>query len=215
MNRNQLLQIAPLMGIARADTFLGPIERACARYSINTIKRQAHFLAQLLHESQNFGRMVENLNYTPAGLLATFGHHFTEDQAEQYGRTPEHPANPRMIAQLAYNGRMGNLPNSEDGWRFRGRGGIQLTGRSNYTACGAAIGYDLVSSPELVQEADVGMLAGGWFWNEGNRTGKSLNALADIGDVAGIRKIVNGGTLGLQECTTLTTRALGVLGAAA
>lgn len=214
MNRSQLLQIAPLMGIARADTFLGPIERTCARYSIVTVKRQAHFLAQLLHESQNFGRMVENLNYTPAGLLATFVGHFTEAQAEQYGRTDDHAANQRMIALLAYNGRMGNKANSEDGWRYRGRGGIQLTGLDNYTRCGAAIGYDLVSSPELVQEAEIGVLAAGWFWNEGNRTGKSLNALADIGDVGGIRKIVNGGKIGLTECTTLTTRALGVLGAA-
>jgi putative chitinase len=218
MNRRQLLQIAPLMGIARADTFLGPLRDSMTRYGIDTVARQAHFLAQILHESQNLAVMVENLNYKPSGLLATFNtleiKRFSEEDAERLGRTDEHPANQREIALHAYNGRMGNKIDSEDGWRYRGRGPIQITGLYNVTRCGAAIGYDLVSSPELLQEPDVGCLSSGWYWDAGNPHGSSLNKYADVGDVGAITRAINGGKTGLLERYDLTKRALGVLGAA-
>lgn len=213
MNRKQLLQIAPLMGVARADTFLVPLQRAMLRWDIVSINCQAGFLAQVLHESQNLGRMSENLNYTPQGLLATFGHHFTKEQADEYGRTDAHPANQRAIALLAYGDRMGNAPGSEDGWRYRGRGPIQLTGRSNYQRCGPRIGYDLLTSPELLEQADVGCVAAAWFWAEGNPTGKSLNSLAERVDVGAVTRSINGGNIGLVERSNLTQRALKVLGA--
>lgn len=215
MDRRQLLQIAPLMGIARADTFLIPLERAMRRWDIVSVNCQANFLAQVLHESQNFGRMVESLDYKAASLRATWPTHFTEEQAEKYGRTAEHPANQRMIAQLAYNGRMGNAPDSEDGWRYRGRGPIQLTGKANYLRCGTAIGYDLLASPELVQEPDVGCVVAGWFWAVGNATGKSLNPLAERMDVGAVTRAINGGNLGLVERSNLAQRALRALGPAA
>lgn len=216
MERRQLLQIAPLMGIQRADIFLGPLEDGMRRSDIVTPTCQAHYLAQVLHESQNFGSMVENLNYKPSGILTTFNtdkiKRFSEEEAEKYGRTDAHPANQRMIALTAYNGRMGNAVDSEDGWRYRGRGPIQLTGRDSYAHCGAAIGYDLLSSPELAQEPAVGCLISAWFWAVGNRTGKSLNALAERGDVGAITRAINGGNLGLVERSNLTQRALKALG---
>lgn len=211
MIRSQLVKIAPLMGLARADTFLVPLEKAMRRWDITSVNAQANFLAQVLHESQNLAVMVENLNYSPAGLLATWPTHFTEEQAERYGRTKDHPAAMVMIANMAYNGRMGNAPDSNDGWRHRGRGPIMITGRDNYLRCGAAIGFDLLSSPELLQEPDVGCLAAGWFWAVGNKTGKSLNAPAERMDVGAVTRGVQGGNLGLVARSDLTQRALKVL----
>ena len=214
MKRSQLAQIAPLMGLARADTFLGPLEKAMLRWDITSLHCQANFLAQVIHESQNLAVMVENLNYSPQGLLATFPTHFTEEQAERFGRTKDHPAGQVAIANMAYNGRMGNATDSTDGYRYRGRGPIQLTGRTNYARCGAAIGLDLVGSPELLQEPDIGCLAAGWFWAVGNRTGKSLNFQAECMDVGAVTRAVNGGNLGLVARSDLTQRALRILGAA-
>ena len=211
MKRSQLVQIAPLMGISRADTFLVPLEKAMLRWDITSPHCQANFLAQVIHESQNLAVMAENLNYSPAGLLATFPTHFTEEQAERFGRTKEHPAAQVMIANMAYNGRMGNAVDSSDGYRFRGRGPIQLTGRNNYTKCGAALGLDLLSSPELLQEPDIGCLAAGWFWAVGNATGKSLNYQAECMDVGAVTRVINGGNHGLVARSDLTQRALKAL----
>ncbi len=216
MERRQLLQIAPLMGVQRADIFLGPLEAGMRRFGIESLKCQAHYLAQLLHESQNFAVMAENLNYSPAGLQATFnppGHiRFSDEDAEKYGRTAAHPANQRMIAMVAYNGRMGNRIDSEDGYRYRGRGPIQITGHDNYLKCSTAIGVDLLASPELLQEPETGCLAAAWFWAKGNPTGKSLNTLAELGDVGAITRAINGGNKGLLERSNLTQRALKTLG---
>ena len=213
MIRSQLLQIAPLMGVARADTFTVPLQNAMKKFGIDSVAAQAGFLAQVLHESGNLAVMAENLNYSPAGLCGTFRSHFTDEQADQYGRTATQPANQRMIAMCAYNGRMGNANDTEDGWRFRGRGPIQLTGRANYKRCGDAIGYDLIASPDLLQQPDVGCLAAAWFWASGNSTGKSLNAPAERGDVGAVTRAINGGNNGLVERSNLTQRALKVLGA--
>lgn len=203
------------MGAARADTFLNPLKAGMTRYGIDTVDRQAHYLAQVLWESQNFGRLVENLNYKPSGILATFNtstkKRFSEEDAERLGRTDEHPANQRGIALQAYNGRMGNRIDSEDGYRYRGRGPIQLTGRDNYARCGKAIGYDLLASPELLQEAAAGCLASAWYWAEGNPHSVSLNKFADQADVGAITRAINGGNHGLVERFNLTKRALGVL----
>ena len=103
------------------------------QFNITNPLEQAHLLGQCAHESMNFTRLVENLNYSAEGLLATFPNRFTTEAANAYGRTAEHAANPLQIANIAYNGRMGNAPNSDDGYNFRGRGFIQLTGRDNYT----------------------------------------------------------------------------------
>lgn len=213
MNRSQLTKIAPLMGIARADTFLIPLEKAMRRFDIVSVNCQANFLAQVIHESQNLNRLVENLNYSPEGLLATWPSHFTEETAQRWGRTKDHEASQVNIANIAYNGRMGNRLDSTDGWRYRGRGPIMITGQANYLRCGAAIGFDLLSSPELLQEPDIGCLAAGWFWAMGNPTGKSLNAQAERMDVGAVTRAINGGNIGLVARSDLTQRAVSVLGA--
>lgn len=212
MKLHQLLAIAPVIGTARGGAFLGPLNAAMAKFGIDTPVRQAAFVGQLLHESGNLTRMVENLNYTPEGLLSTFKRHFTPLTARQYGRTDAHPADQRMIANIAYANRMGNgTPESGDGWRFRGRGPIQLTGRANYKACGAGIGLDLIAKPELLEQPDTGCLAAAWFWAKGNSTGRDLSLLADDRNVTAITRAVNGGENGLTHRKELTMRAMQVL----
>lgn len=215
MTRDELIAIMPLAR-ARIDAFIGPINATMERFEINTIGRRAAFVAQIAHESANLKRMVENLNYSPEGLMATFNTpkvtRFTKVDAYRYGRTPEHPANQEMIANIAYAGRMGNGPmESGDGWRYRGRGPGQLTGKSNYARCGAALGLDLLSFPEQVELPDVGTMAFGWFWIEGNPRSIDLNVLADKGDIEGISRTVNGGDNGMDERIALYTKAIGVL----
>ncbi len=117
-----------------------------------------------------------------------------------------------MIANVAYANRMGNGSiESGDGWRYRGRGPGQLTGHDNYKACGAALGLDLLAYPDQVALPEVGCLAFAWFWSKGNKTGKSLNSLAEAGRIDEISLAVNGGTLGLSERARLTSHVLGVL----
>lgn len=215
MNRQQLLAIMPSTE-SRIERWLQPLNHAMQRFDIATPARCAAFLAQIAHESAFLSRVTENLNYSPAGLLATFNTRstirFTDAAAQRYGRTAEHPADQRMIANIAYANRMGNGPvESGDGWRYRGRGPGQLTGKNNYAACGAALGIDLVASPDLLELPDIGAQAFGWYWHAGNPLGKSLNALADSGDIDAISRAVNGGSNGLAERTALYRQALQVL----
>lgn len=212
MNLHQLLTIAPAVGKDRGEAFIGPLTVAMERFDIDTPVRQAAFVGQVLHESGNFTRMTENLNYSAEGLLATFRRHFTQLTANQYGRTAAHPANQQMIANIAYGNRMGNgAPEGGDGWRFRGRGPIQLTGRANYRACGKAIGIDLIAKPELLEHPEAGCLAAAWFWSAGNPSGRDLSLLADERNVTAITRAVNGGENGLLHRKELTSRAMQVL----
>jgi putative chitinase len=209
MKLEQLIAVGPVQpGIAAR--FIDPLNQAMARFGINTPEREALFIAQVLHESLNLARMVENLNYRPEVLVSKFNGRFTRQIADEYGYVPGvQPANQRMIANIAYGSRMGNGPiHSDDGWRYRGRGPIQLTGKDNYRRCGAAIGLDLVKWPELLEQPGPGCLAAGWFWNSGNRLGHSLNALADAGEVGAITRAINGGDTGLVERLNLAQRAL-------
>lgn len=211
MNKEQLQQIAP-----RAVAYLDAINDAMARFDITTPASQAAFIAQMLHESKNFTEMTENLNYSPASLMSTFNTskitRFTAATASLYGRTAQHPANQQMIANIAYANRMGNgNVESGDGWRNRGRGPGQLTGHDNYLACGNALGIDLLVSPDQVAQPEIGCLAFAWFWAGGNKTGCSLNRLADEGLIDDISVVVNGGTLGMPERARLTAQVLGVL----
>lgn len=204
MTPDQLRKVAP-----RALPYLPQINVAMAKFGITSAKSQAAFVAQMLHESANFTAMEENLNYSPGGLMATWPKRFTPALAAQYGRTVAHPANQTMIANIAYGGRMGNgSASTNDGWRYRGRGPGQLTGHDNYRDCGAALGIDLLAYPELVASPDVGCLAFAWFWAKGNPTGKSLNLLADSGQINAISVAVNGGNKGLIERAQLTRELL-------
>lgn len=223
ITRAQLLAIAPAVG-SRADIFIGPINKTAERFQVNTRRRLAEFLAQVLHESGNFQFMAENLNYTPEALLATFNTpnvaRFTKTDAYRYGRTMEHPADQVTIANIAYCRRMGNGPmESGDGWRYRARGPGQLTGKANFERCGAVLGLDLISRPELVEQPETGMLAFGWYWAGGNARGLNLNTYADAGDIDTISDVINigrptpryGDAIGFKERKALRDRCLEVL----
>jgi putative chitinase len=122
-----------------------------ARHGITKDIHIVHMMAQFSHECGEGHEMTESLNYKPSALLSQWSNHFTPAQAQAYGRTANHPANEKMIGILAYGGRMGNAaPPSEEGYKFRGRGLIQTTGKDAYAALGALMDLDLVSSPELV-----------------------------------------------------------------
>jgi len=163
------------------------------KFSINTPLRLAHFLSQVAHESGNFKFLKENLNYGAAGLRTTFPKYFKDDiTAKQYERNQE------KIANRVYSSRMGNGDEaSGDGWKFRGRGYIQLTGKVNYTEFDKVVDDDILSNPDLVSNK-YPLLSAAWFWNSRN-----LNELADKGntdlDVTNITKKVNGGVHGLAD----------------
>lgn len=182
-----------------AHVWLPVLEQAMQEFGVDMLRRQASFLAAVGHESRNLTQLRESMNYKPAGIIGTFRHHFTPEQAERYGRTPAHPADQIAIANIAYNGRMGNRPGSDDGWNFRGGGPGQLTGRSNYAACGKALGIDLIGNPSLIVQPAIGARAFGWFWREGNKTGQSLNNFVDRKDMFGLTEAINGGAIGLSD----------------
>ena len=158
------------------------------RYEINTPKRLAHFLSQCGHESGGFRVFSENLNYSTEGLLKTFSKYFDAKTAAEYARKPERIAN-RVYASRMANGNEA----SGDGWRFRGRGLIQLTGRANYTAYDKAVSENVLENPDLVAGA-LALDSAGWFWHT-----NGLNKIADAGDVTAVTKRVNGGTHGLAD----------------
>jgi putative chitinase len=186
MNLSKLNTIIP---VTVADQIPAVIEK----FQINTPLRLAHFLAQCAHESGNFKAVTENLNYGAAGLRSIFGKYFKDDaSAKASERKPE------KIANKVYASRMGNGDEaSGDGFKFRGRGYIQLTGKDNYSAFDKVVDDDILSNPDLIA-TKYPLLSAAWFWNS-----RSLNTLADKGatvaDVTAITKKVNGGTHGLDE----------------
>lgn len=176
------------------------VEAVIAEAQLNRPVRLAMWLAQCGHESRGFTALEENLNYSAEALARTWPKRFpTPAEAESYARHPE------AIANRVYGGRMGNGPEaSGDGWRFRGRGLIQLTGRANYTACAAALGLDCVAHPELLAEHRGAALSAAWFW-------KTRKLVALGGDVAAVTRVINGGTNGLAGREILYRRALAAL----
>jgi putative chitinase len=128
-------------------------EDVFAKHGITKDIHIVHMMAQFSHECGEGNEMTESLNYRPSALLSQWSGHFTPAQAAAYGRTANHPANQKMIGELAYGGRMGNAPApSEDGYKYRGRGLIQTTGKTGYADLAALTGLDLVNSPELVTD---------------------------------------------------------------
>lgn len=213
MKLSQLLAIAPVG--PRAGIFLAPLTAAMDRCARSPSARGT-FLAQCLHESMMLARMTENLNYSPAGLMATFNTktriRFTPELAARYGRVEGRAANQQMIANIAYAKRMGNGDiESGDGWRYRGRGPIQITGTDNYRALGQYLGVDMLAGADRVAQPEAGCMAAAWFWERGNPTGRSLSLLADAGRFDDVSRAINGGTKGLQERRALTLKAIKVL----
>ena len=175
------------------DDVIAQIPDTAKRFEINTPLRLAHFLAQCGHESGGFKATQENLNYSASGLKGIFSKYFKEaGLAESYQR------NPQKIASRVYGGRMGNGPESTgEGYKFRGRGYIQLTGKDNYTAFGKAINEDMTANPDKVA-THYALLSAAWFF-----TKNGLHKMADGGAtdavVTQITKRVNGGTIGLPD----------------
>lgn len=202
--------------LARAQLWLEPFVAVMALHDISTRQRKSAFLAQIGHESGGLRMVEESLNYTPEAILKTFNTlqvtRFSVEQARLYGRNGGKQASQNMIASIAYANRMGNgPPESMDGWVYRGRGPIQLTGKNAYRRCGDALGINLVSRPDLLLDPSYGAQAAAWFWSEGNSTGKSLNLLADAGNYERIGKIINGGTNGMHERLEMTANNLATL----
>jgi putative chitinase len=175
------------------EAVIAQIPDTAKKFEINTPLRLAHFLAQCGHESGGFRATQENLNYSASGLKGIFGKYFKEaGLAESYQR------NPQKIASRVYGGRMGNGPESTgDGYKFRGRGYIKLTGKDNYTAFGKAINEDMTANPDKVA-SHYALLSAAWFFNK-----NGLHKIADQGStdavVTSITKRVNGGTIGLAD----------------
>lgn len=191
------------------------INEAMALFDISTPKRQAAFLAQIGHESGCLTSFTENLNYTPEGLLATFGKRFTKDDAARYGRTASHLADQSSIACIAYANRMGNGPReSGDGWRYRGRGPIQSTGLDNYTMARDALRKllgadvpDFVTDPGQVATPQWGAMCAALYWQT-----HQCNALADLGEFDSITKAINPAMAGKDARSALWGKAKAALG---
>lgn len=160
------------------------------KWGINTPLREAHFIAQLAHESAQFTRLEENLNYSAKRICEVWPKRFANlTEAGPYANNPE------RLANRVYANRIGNgVEASGDGWRYRGRGPIQITGRANYQSAGDGIGLALVETPEAVLRPLVGCDVAGWFWQS-----RKLNALADVDNIRHITMRVNGGSEGLEE----------------
>jgi putative chitinase len=175
------------------DTVIGQIPGVMDTFQINTPLRLAHFLAQCGHESGGFKHTNENLNYSADGLKKIFPKYFAQaGLAESYARQPE------KIASRVYGGRMGNGDEStKEGFKFRGRGYIQLTGKSNYSEFDKFVNEDILANPDLVA-TQYPLLSAAWFFHK-----NGLNAIADKGaddaTVTSVTKRVNGGTIGLPD----------------
>lgn len=202
---------AMLNNNSESDVWYDALSEIMPKYGIDTPNRIAGFIAQCAHESADFKRLEENLNYSEKALKSVFGRYFgagaKKRDAAEYARNPE------MIANYVYQdefrtkkGAMGNV-NDGDGWRFRGRGLKQLTGRNNYTAFGKTVDMTAEEAAEYVATPKGAVESACWFWDT-----NKLNAIADTGDIVKMTKKINGGTIGLEDRTERWEKALAVLG---
>ena len=178
------------------------------KYQIDTPKRVAGFIAQTAHESASYKTITENLNYSAKALDAIFGKYFKRAarDSEPYHRQPE------KIANVVYANRMDNGDtDSGDGWKYRGRGPIQLTGKKNYSSFAEDMDVDVVDNPDMVSEdKEVALMSAIWYWNK-----NGLNRYADSGDIKTMTKRINGGYIGLEDRIHHWKEALHMLGSEA
>ena len=178
-----------------------PLNQVFVKYEIDTPKRQAAFIGQCSYESANFTNLQENLNYSAQRLMQVWPSRFPYIiAAEPYAHNPE------KLANFVYAGRMGNLEDG-DGYTYRGRGLIQITGREMYAKCGNALGIDLIDNPDLLLTPEYATLSAAWFWNK-----HGLNTLADVQEYGTMTRRINGGITGLDDRIVKITKALEVLG---
>lgn len=209
--------------IKNPEKWIDAIVATCEEFAINTPQRIASFLAQTSHESGGYTMLKENLNYRATTLAACWPPRFAvqEPDPNKPGKTrakkdakganiPTKLAEsiagkPDQIALLTYSNRMGNGPaESGDAAKFIGRGLKQLTGKDNYTRCGAALSVDLVTNPDLLLEPMYAARSAGWFW-----AANGLSAFADVGDIKGMTKKINGGYIGLEARQALYDACVG------
>lgn len=195
------------------DKWLPHIIKTCEEFEINTEQRIAAFLAQTSHESAGYTMLEENLNYSDVTMAAVWPARFAvqEPDPNKPGKTrakkDEKGKNipnafakalhrkPQLIANSVYSNRMGNgTVESGDGWKHRGMGAKQLTGKDNHKRCGDYLGVDFLENPSLLLEPEYAARSAGWFW----KTNK-LNSFADIGDIKGMTKVINGGLIGYEQ----------------
>ncbi len=195
----QLQDFLPRTSIDILQRYCAPLNQMTRRYNIDTSLRLAHFLAQIAHESGGLRYVSENLNYSAKALRAVFGKYFpTDEHAEACARQPE------KIANIVYANRMGNgNTESGDGWNYRGRGLIQITGKDNYSALSGFLDVDLLHSPDLLaDDPSLAVASACWYWQN-----RKLNQYADQDDIHKITKLINGGYNGLEDRTELLVRA--------
>ncbi|MBX7220318.1 MAG: glycoside hydrolase family 19 protein [Blastocatellia bacterium] len=185
----QFHAFAPTANPAWSAELVAAINEFFPKFGITTPARVAAFMAQAAHETGGFTRLTENLNYSAPGLVATFPNRFDRSTATIYARQPE------RIANRAYANKLGNGDErSGDGWRYRGRGIFQLTGKDNYRAYGKACGQDWLNHPELVAEPRGAVLSACAYWSA-----NSLSGLADVGNFRELTRKINRALLGLTE----------------
>lgn len=201
---DQLRQIIPANPYV--EQWCEALNKILPDYEINTPQRVAAFLAQCAHESGGFTALKENLNYRAASLRKIFPKYFPNDQiAEQYAGLPNKQ---EAIANRIYASRMGNGDEaSGDGWRYCGRGLIQLTGKTNYSKFAESIDTPLSEIPEYLQTFEGAIQSACWFWETNN-----LNQWADNNDILTMTKRINGGTIGLEDRMKHYAHALEVFG---
>ena len=206
LKKEHLAALIP--GNKDVDAWHAALVDVLPKYGINTERRMAHFISQTSHESNNFRSLEENLNYSEKSLLAVFGRYFG---AAPKANAAEYARNPEKIANRVYNDefrkyKMGNTQPG-DGWRFRGRGLKQLTGRENYTGFGKFMGMSAEEAAEYVATPKGAVESACWFWDT-----KKLNNIADTDDVVKMTKIINGGNIGLADRQARYKKAMEVFG---
>lgn len=184
------------------ESYVDPLNEVCDKFEINTSERLAMFLAQIGHESGGLSVVQENLNYRAERLAVVFPKYFKDVNTSEYAHNPE------KIANRVYASRMGNGNEaSGDGYKFRGRGLIQLTGHNNYASFASDMGMDIDEAVEYLSTPEGAAMSAGWYWNK-----TSLNQWADSSDILTVTKKINGGTIGLAEREHLFHQGMNLLG---
>lgn len=223
LTREVIIQLYP-HSIKLVDLYLSLLQVMARQHLINTPSRLAAFLSQAGHESAGFSVMIENLNYSADGLAATWGarfarkdsagHYITSRDGDRVRRMPNDEAIklhrcPEAIANRVYSGRLGNgSETSGEGWLYRGRGLIQITGKTNYRQCSLGLYKDerLLVAPQLLEQWPGAVASAGWYWSSRN-----LNTLADGNEFEAVTRAVNGGLNGHAQRLALYERALSLL----
>ncbi len=198
----KLLKVAtPHKGEVELELWAEPIRAACQRFEINTIRRVAAFLTTLAHEGGFKIGARENMNFSATRLVEVWPTRFNAFSAAEFAGKPED------IANMVYADRMGNgPPESGDGWRFRGNGPIQLTGRDNHQAFANAMGMSLDEAVVWIGTIEGGVMAAAWFWDV-----NLINVLADTPGISDETRRINGGLIGLQQRTAIFDRLVAAL----